>query len=137
MELETGILETVAEETEWEPDEPEQIETVSETESEPETVSETSGTENPEKAETEMETSVYEPPVSVSGNTVIFPEGFEYMAAEYSMGDSESVIAALDTQTKTIEAQTEAIKEGFAAVCVLLGAVLGVMFVQGFRLRRV
>lgn len=146
MELETGTLETVSEEpvreslpgeTEPETAGSEQTEAASETQTESETVTETSETESPEETETEAETETHELPVSVSGNTVIFPEGYGYITAGYSAGDPGSVVEALDAQTKAVEAQTEAMREGFIAICFLLGAILGILLVQGFRLRRV
>lgn len=145
MELEAGTFETVSEDpVESLPVEPEtvgsgQTEMSSEIQTETESVSETSETEGPEETETESETeaAAHEPPVSVSGNAVIFPEGYGYIAAEYSAGDPGTVIEALEVQTKAIEAQTAAMQEGFAAVCAVLGVILGIVLVQGFRLRRV
>lgn len=148
MELETVTLETVSEEpireSQQEETEPEtagseQLETTPETQTEPESVSETSETEEPEETETESETetAAHESPVSVSGNAAIFLDGYGYIAAEYSVGDPRAVIEVLDIQTEVIREQTAAIKVGFASVCVLLGFLIGVVFIQGIRLRRV
>ena len=61
-------------------------------------------------------------------------EGYGYITTGY---DSGTVTEALDIQTEVIHEQTAAIKAGFAGVCVLLGFLIGVVFIQGIRLRRV
>lgn len=61
---------------------------------------------------------------TISGNTIIFPEEYNFS------GDTDAVVEA-------IQAQSLYMRAGFVVVAFLLGAVIGLLFVCGFRLRRV
>ena len=65
---------------------------------------------------------------SISDNTIIFPEGYDLTSS--AAGDTAAVVEAIETQTSYI-------CNGFAAVSFLLGVMIGMLFVYGFRIRRV
>lgn len=91
-----------------------------------------------EESDTEAETGEEEaedplPPseiVTISGNAIIFPEEYDLTAFSSSTEDTDAVVQAVDEQTNVL-------RSGFFAVVLLLGIIVGLLFVHGFRLRRV
>lgn len=68
--------------------------------------------------------------VTISGNAIIFPEEYDFTAFSSSTEDTDAVVQAVDEQTNVL-------RSGFFAVVLLLGIIVGLLFVHGFRLRRV
>lgn len=74
--------------------------------------------------------------ITISGNAVIFPEDFDFSILQ-SQGSYENEAVDLDPLVEKLDNQTNLIF-GVSAVSVfLLGLIAGLLFVQGFRLRRV
>lgn len=80
--------------------------------------------EESEDTEADDEESDLPEETTISGNTIIFPEEYNFS------GDTDAVVEA-------IQAQSLYMRAGFVVVAFLLGAVIGLLFVCGFRLRRV
>ena len=87
-----------------------------------------------EAAEEDPEEDLEEDPETVSGNdivisgdVVVFPEGYDPGSEQL---DTESIVQA-------IEKQDEILIAGFACTCFMLGVLAGAMIIAGFRLRRV
>lgn len=115
-----------------------------ETESEAESDSESENTEqdleeSAENIEQEEQLQDSEPEqnntLTVSGNVIILPEGYEplEMQAETQAYASEDVIAIIES----LEYQTDIIRGGMVGLAFFLGLIAGILFVHGFRLRRV
>lgn len=93
--------------------------------------------------------------LNVTGNILILPEGYELNfeepssdgnigtemeAAEGSALSSEQfgqISEQLEQVVETVSAQNDVLYGGTAVTCLMLGAVLGVLLIHGFRLRRV
>lgn len=88
--------------------------------------SEDAETDNEESEDTEADDEESDLPeeTTISGNTIIFPEEYDFS------GNTDAVVEA-------IQAQSLYMRAGFVVVAFLLGAVIGLLFVCGFRLRRV
>lgn len=72
--------------------------------------------------------------VTVSGNTVIFPEGFDFsMFSGSDPGEPASLDALIEAETL----QTEVICSASVGIMFLLGLIAGILLIHGFRLRRV
>lgn len=84
------------------------------------------GTEDDISEEVEQPADV----VTISGNAIIFPEEYDLTAFSSSTEDTDAVVQAVDEQTNVQ-------RSGFFAVVLLLGIIVGLLFVHGFRLRRV
>lgn len=115
-----------------------------ETDLETDTDSESENTEqDPEEPEENIEQeeqlqdSEVEPvnTLTVSGNVIILPEGYEplEMQAETQSYASEDITAIIES----LEYQTDIIRGGMIGLAFFLGLIAGIMFVHGFRLRRV
>lgn len=65
--------------------------------------------------------------IVISGDVVVFPEGYDPGSEQF---DTESIVQA-------IEKQDEILTAGFACTCFMLGVLAGAMIIAGFRLRRV
>ncbi len=72
--------------------------------------------------------------VTVSGNAVIFPEGFDFSMFSGSDPDGPS---SLDALIEAEALQTEVICSASVGIMFLLGLIAGILLVHGFRLRRV
>lgn len=68
----------------------------------------------------------------VSGDVIIFPEGYDLagLAGEPVDVDTESIVQA-------IEKQDDILTAGFACTSFMLGLLAGALLIAGFRLRRV
>lgn len=72
--------------------------------------------------------------VTISGNALIFPEDFDFSLLQSS---SEVEVGNLDIVVESLENQTNLIfGVGFVSIF-LLGVLIGILFIQGFRIRRV
>lgn len=87
------------------------------------------GTDGQTQEPVEPETGSY---ITVSGNTAVFPDGYDTAAlpAAYSSADSDALVQAAAEQT-------DILRGGFLAVSLFVGVLLGAVLVNGFRLRRV
>lgn len=65
--------------------------------------------------------------IVISGDVVVFPEGYDPSIEQL---DTESIVQA-------IEKQDDILAAGFACTCFMLGVLAGAMIIAGFRLRRV
>ena len=72
--------------------------------------------------------------VTVNGNAVIFPEGFDFSMFSGSDPDGPS---SLDALIEAEALQTEVICSASVGIMFLLGLIAGILLVHGFRLRRV
>lgn len=88
--------------------------------------SEDAETDDEESEDTEADDEESDLPeeTTISGNTIIFPEEYDFS------GDTDAVVEA-------IQAQSLYMRAGFVVVVFLLGVVIGFLFICGFRLRRV
>lgn len=68
--------------------------------------------------------------IVISGDLVVFPEGYDFSGSGSEAPDTEAIVQA-------IEKQDEILTAGFACTCFLLGMLAGAMIIAGFRLRRV
>lgn len=68
--------------------------------------------------------------IVISGDVVVFPEGYALSDLQGEQLDTESIVQA-------IEKQDEILTAGFACTCFMLGVLAGAMIIAGFRLRRV
>ncbi len=136
MELVTEAPEIIPEETEpetpetvpaeTEPEEAFEETTPAETETAGESSTETEPEETFEESSGETETE------SLEGESIPF---YTYMDSEESeesvnVTDTEAIVQAIDRQTAEIQ-------KGNLALCIGIGLLVGIVFVQGFRLRRV
>lgn len=102
-------------------DEPE-LETLAEDESFPESTE-----EDPlSVSENEIETEVNSDPDEEETTT----DEYAFYADMMSGADTEALILSINQQT-------EVIQKGDAAICAGLGILIGILFIQGFRLRRI
>lgn len=74
--------------------------------------------------------------ITISGNAVIFPEDFDFSILQ-SQGSYENEAVDLDPLVEKLDNQTNLIFCVSAVSVFLLGLIAGLLFVQGFRLRRV
>lgn len=118
---------------------------------EPETTEEVILSESDISDEPELETlaedesfpeSTEEDPLSVSENEIETevnsdPDEEETVSDEYVF--YADMMSAADTEALilSINQQTEVIQKGDAAICAGLGILIGILFIQGFRLRRI
>lgn len=72
--------------------------------------------------------------VTISGNTLVFPDDFDFSMFE---SRSEVEVGNLDTVVESIENQTSFILGVSDVAIFLLGIIAGILLVHGFRLRRV
>lgn len=72
--------------------------------------------------------------VTVSGNAVLFPEGFDFSIFS---GSDPGEPASLDALIEAETLQTEVICSASVGIMFLLGLIAGILLVHGFRLRRV
>lgn len=72
--------------------------------------------------------------VTISGNAIIFPEDFDLSMLQ---GSSEVEVGNLDSVVESLENQTNIILAVSVVSIFLLGVLVGILFIQGFRLRRV
>lgn len=93
--------------------------------------------------------------LNVTGNILILPEGYELNFEESSLdGNIETEMEAaegsflsseqfgqiseqLEQVVETVSVQNDVLYGGTSVTCLILGAVLGVLLIHGFRLRRV
>lgn len=66
----------------------------------------------------------------ISGDVIVFPEGYALSDLHGEQLDTESIVQA-------IEKQDDILTAGFACTCFMLGMLAGAMIIAGFRLRRV
>lgn len=84
-----------------------------------------------EEPETEVgEGSLSSDVVTISGNAIIMPEGYDFASFSSSAENEDAVVQAIREQTSYVCA-------GFTIVSFLLGMIIGCVCVHGFRLRRV
>lgn len=83
--------------------------------------------EDPEEDLEEDPETVSGNDIVISGDVVVFPEGYDPGSEQF---DTESIVQA-------IEKQDEILTAGFACTCFMLGILAGAMIIAGFRLRRV
>lgn len=72
--------------------------------------------------------------VTISGNAVIFPEGFDL--SMFSGSDPDD-LTSLDALIEAETLQTEVICSVSVGIMFFLGLIAGILLIQGFRLRRV
>lgn len=118
------------------PEAEQETETEPEKESESETENTEQDSEEPaEDIEQEEQLSDSEPEqvntLTVSGNVIILPDGYE--SAEMQAYTSEDIAVVIES----LEYQTDIIRGGIIGLALLLGINAGILFVHGFRLRRV
>lgn len=70
--------------------------------------------------------------ITISGNAVIFPEGFDLSQLNSSEGSTVDVTALIEA----VEYQNSLIYSAALAISLLLGVVAGILLIHGFRLRR-
>lgn len=70
----------------------------------------------------------------ISGNAVIFPEDFDYSMFQSS---TEGEIGNYDDLVEVVEYQTNLIFSVSVVISFMLGVIAGILFIHGFRLRRV
>lgn len=70
--------------------------------------------------------------ITISGNAVIFPEGFDLSQLNSSEGSTVDVAAL----TEAVEYQSSLIYSAALAISLLLGVIAGILLIHGFRLRR-
>ena len=83
--------------------------------------------EDPEEEPVEDPETVSGNDIVISGDVVVFPEGYDPGSEQL---DTESIVQA-------IEKQDEILIAGSACTCFMLGVLAGAMIIAGFRLRRV
>lgn len=115
------------------PEEP-ATETEMETDTEPETKDPVQTPEEPaEDLEEQLPEADPVNTISVSGNVIILPEGYEAAAPGGETFAAEDTVLIVEA----LEYQTEVIHGGFLGLSFLLGLVIGILLIHGFRLRRV
>lgn len=135
LEEETADLEdtegSYQEEPEEDPDESQEEETGEE---QPE---EESGETEADPEDEATEEDPEEDPETVSGNdlvisgdVIVFPEGYYLSDLEGEQLDVEPIVQA-------IEKQSDIMTAGFTCTCFMLGILAGALVITGFRLRRV
>lgn len=89
--------------------------------------------------------------ISVSGNILVLPEGYEFDPETFGFSGGEETDTAeglspeqftqlseqLEQVEEAVAVQTDVLYGGTAVISLILGAVLGVLLIHGFRLRRV
>ncbi len=68
--------------------------------------------------------------VTISGNAIILPEGYDFTSFASSTENEDAVVQAIKEQTTYLDC-------GFATVSFLLGMIIGSVLMHNFRLRRV
>lgn len=66
----------------------------------------------------------------ISGDVIVFPEGYYLSDLEGEQLDVEPIVQA-------IEKQSDIMTAGFTCTCFMLGILAGALVITGFRLRRV
>lgn len=94
----------------------------------PETDTSSEESDGEPERETSVDSSVSGNSAGENGSTVVFPEGFEYSGM--SSEDAAVLVEALEYQTKVIYS-------GFIGLAIMVGVTAGILFIYGFRLRRV
>lgn len=117
-------------------------ETEPETESESESEAENSE-QDPEEPAEEIEQDEYlqdseeehDNTITVSGNVIILPDSYKpvEMQSESKAYASEDITAIIES----LDYQTDIIRGGIVGLVFFLGLIAGILFVHGFRLRRV
>lgn len=69
--------------------------------------------------------------LTVSGNVIVLPDGYE--PVELQSYTSEDIAAVIES----LEYQTDIIRGGMIGLAFLLGIIVGILLIHGFRLRRV
>ena len=105
--------------------------------------SEESNSEDTSPAEEDEETGITEEPeteseegsspsdvVTISGNAIILPEGYDFTSFASSTESEDAVVQAIKEQTTYLNC-------GFVTVSFLLGVIIGSVLIYNFRLRRV
>lgn len=89
--------------------------------------------------------------ISVSGNILVLPEGYELTPETFGFSGGEETDTAeglspeqftqlseqLEQVEEAVAVQTDVLYGGTAVISLILGSVLGVLLIHGFRLRRV
>ena len=70
--------------------------------------------------------------ITISGNAVIFPEGFDLS----QLNGSESSTGDVTALTEAVESQSDLIYSAALIISLLLGVIAGILLIHGFRLRR-
>lgn len=70
--------------------------------------------------------------ITISGNAVIFPEGFDLS----QLNGSESSTGDVTALTEAVESQSDLIYSAALIISLLLGVIAGILLINGFRLRR-
>ena len=70
--------------------------------------------------------------ITISGNAVIFPEGFDL--SQLSSGESNT--GDVTALTEAVESQSDLIYSAALIISLLLGVIAGILLIHGFRLRR-
>lgn len=133
-ESETGNPETNenAQESSDSADDISEVENSEESDSEDTSPAEENGeTGITEEPETEVEEgSLSSDAVTISGNAIILPEGYDFTSFASSTESEDAVVQAIKEQTTYLNC-------GFATVSFLLGVIIGSVLIYNFRLRRV
>lgn len=114
--------------------------------------------ETEEDGTEEDETDVPSESLNINGNILVLPEGYEFNPDIFSPAGEEKAEtdAALSSEqldqlfeqfeqlseqleqtTEAVTVQTDVLYGGTAVISLILGAVLGVLLIHGFRLRRI
>ncbi len=128
--IETAPEETTVESSETEPEDTSQEEASGETLSS-ETESEAAETAPVETTPEETSEESSEETESLEGEVIPF---YTYMESD---GTEESAVADTAAIVQAINQQTEIIHNGFVGLGIGVGLIVGIVFVQGFRLGRV
>lgn len=123
---EENLDENPEEESEEEQLEDQPEEEAGETEADPE---EATGEDPVEDLEEDPET-VSGNDLVISGDVIVFPEGYDLSGLEGEQLDVEQIVQA-------IERQSDIMTAGFTCTCFMLGILAGALVMTGFRLRRV
>lgn len=115
------------EEPETDPDESQEEEAAEEQPDEE--AGETEAYLDEEVAEEDPET-VSENDLVISGDVIVFPEGYDLSDLEGEQLDVELIV-------QTIEKQSDIMTAGFTCTCFMLGILAGALVITGFRLRRI
>ncbi len=111
----------------------------------------TDGTHSGEDETDTEETETPTESLNVNGSILILPEGYEFDPETFGLsGEAETDTAEalspeqftqlseqLELLEESVSVQTDVLYGGTAVISLVLGAVLGVLLLHGFRLRRV
>lgn len=93
--------------------------------------------EGNEGEEVETEDAAEHNVIEVNGSVLVLPEEYEYIPQQSDPEDLEFLYQALESQTQAVAEQTELLQCGIICISLLLGMLIGVLLVHGFRLRRI